>query len=290
MSKISAIVVGSTGNVGQLLAPFWESTGASILLQYRGTAPVTNTDHLIMWDPNEGPNALKHWISANELPSCMIILAGVTPRSGKDLFLNAKIISNCLEACKNLSIPRVLVASSSAVYGNYLDRPFSEYDVPRPINNYGKSKLEMEKVCMHWSNQSLQVTSLRIGNIAGADALLMQALQSGFTDLFIDQYDDGGTPQRSYIGPKTLADTLIKLANYSDSLPRVLNVGASVPVEMGLLANAAGLTWSKKVAKSPRSQRIILDCTRLWGIIPEPLGAANPVDIVMQLNLQRAKE
>ncbi|WP_162685673.1 NAD-dependent epimerase/dehydratase family protein [Roseovarius amoyensis] len=285
---MTVVVVGASGTVGRLLVPHWQSTSAPVLLQYRGTISPWTGGKVLKWNPDDGADALERWVSSHERASCMIVLAGVTPRSGKTLSDNTRIAEACLTAARSVAIPRALVASSSAVYGDYLDRPFSEEDDPHPMNAYGTAKLVMEKECERLAAPDLQVTCLRIGNVAGADALLSQIGTSGDRQPVIDQFNDGGTPLRSYIGPGTLAEVLLKLAHIRDHLPPILNVGAPVPVQMGELAEAAGLRWCPRPKPDARLQRITLDCGRLWALMHGQPQTSDPAEMSRQLSFSKA--
>lgn len=208
-------------------------------------------------------------------------------RSGGDLSLNRAIAEACLGAARNLGIPRVIVASSSAVYGDYLDRPFVEEDDPRPVNPYGSAKLDMERACDRWVGAGLEVSRLRIGNVAGADALLSQLGGLGHEKTRIDRFQDGTTPLRSYIGPGTLAEILLELARHPGRLPGILNVGAPEPVQMGTLADAAGLPWQPRQKTSLRGRRITLDCDRLWSLLPRQPRASDPSEMIRQITCSR---
>lgn len=286
---MTVVVIGASGAVGKLLVPHWQQSEAGVLLQYRGPVSPWAESDCLKWDCNEGADALDRWTRANGPLSCMIVLAGVTPRSGRELSLNTDIAEKCLRAAQACKIPRVLIASSSAVYGDHLDTPFSEEDEPCPVNAYGIAKLDMERACERFSTPTLSVTCLRIGNVAGADALLAQHSQREERDANIDQFEDGGTPLRSYIGPGSLADVLMRLADLPGCLPGVLNVGAPDPVEMGTLADAAGLRWRPVVRTDKRGQRITLNCNRLWSHVPHQLHASDPKEMVRQLDFSRAQ-
>ena len=216
----------------------------------------------------------------------MAVLAGVTPRSGRNVVQNTRIAETCLAAAKAVGIERVLVASSSAVYGDQLDRPFRETDCVRPANAYGAAKLAMENACARWSS-ALEVVCLRIGNVAGADALLRQAYLPTRPDILLDRFADGTTPLRSYIGPGTMAEVLMDLATHDGPLPSVLNLAAPLPVEMSALADAAGLLWRARDRCDTKGQSITLDCTRLWGLLGAPERASDPTEMVAQINLPR---
>lgn len=115
----------------------------------------------------------------------------------------------------------------------------------------------MEKV-VHKAQSETAVTALRIGNVAGADAIL-----GGWRPgMQIDRFPDGRTPSRSYIGPVTLARVLHALCQ-ADKLPPILNVAAPGAVEMGALLDAAGLAWQPKPAPAAAIPEVRLDTNAL---------------------------
>ena len=136
----------------------------------------------------------------------MIVLAGAVRG---DLALNAQLTEACCAAAAQAGIGQVLLASSSAVYGVNGGLPCREDTPTHPVNDYGRAKLEAEAVADRWRARGLAITALRIGNVAGADALL-GGMRPG-EPTRIDRFADGGSPVRSYIGPVTLADVLAKL-------------------------------------------------------------------------------
>lgn len=278
------VVVGSSGAVGHLLLPHWRRARSSVTLQSRyGRAPDVLLP-MLQWNPDDGPEALLDWVAAKgETPHAMLILAGVTPRSGRDIHLNTQIAETCIAAARSVGVPRVLVASSSAVYGDHLTHPFAETDPPIPVNAYGEAKLDMEKACLRWS-AALEVVCLRIGNVAGADALLRQFFEPEHSTIFLDKFADGSTPERSYIGPGTMAEILVRLAALKRDLPSVLNFAAPSPVQMATLADAAGLSWQERTRNDTKGRSITLDCTRLWEILPAPSHASDPTEMVAQLS------
>lgn len=124
---------------------------------------------------------------------------------------------------------------------------------------------------------------LRIGNVAGADALLGNgaALKSG-ERLRIDSFDGGATPLRSYIGPHTLAKVLCELAQNHKTLPDVLNIGVSNPVEMAALAQAAGMAFDLVPAMGSAHQYITLDCAALARLYSFNATDSDPAQMVAQ--------
>ncbi|OYU41338.1 MAG: hypothetical protein CFE33_04635 [Pseudorhodobacter sp. PARRP1] len=244
------LVVGASGRVGRLLARAWGLGGVAPTLQHRGAGLASGLPQMA-WQPltEALPPPAQRF-------QAMIVLAGAVRG---DLALNVQLTEACCAAAVQAGIGQVLLASSSAVYGVNGGAPCREDTPTHPVNDYGRAKLEAEAVADRWRARGLAITALRIGNVAGADALL-GGMQSG-TPTRIDRFADGGSPVRSYIGPVTLADVLAKLLG--QVLPPVLNIGAPNPVAMADLAQAAGADWHYQPAPTTAYQRITLDCAKL---------------------------
>jgi UDP-glucose 4-epimerase len=257
------ILVGASGKVGQLVDHFWQKNlpfPTKHIVQKRHTS---NSEEL-KWAPLEGRTPLEEYVTKTGDLDVMIVLAGVTPRTGKDLSLNTSLAMRCLEAAKFVGIKRVLLASSSAVYGIGSGKPFDESDIARPINEYGAAKLEMEKACDEWRDNKLEVCCLRIGNVAGADALLLNIAESlPNKPVKIEIFKDGHGPMRSYIGPETLSQVLHSLSSQKRKLPDIINIAAPAPIYMESLAAELGIQCLKVKSGAQSIQNITLNCDRL---------------------------
>ncbi len=197
----------------------------------------------------------------------MVALAGVVPGPGRDLSLNRTIAEATLDAAAQAGITRVLLASSSAVYG--AGEAMAEDAPPAPVNAYGVAKREMEAACAPWRARGMEICCLRIGNVAGADALLLNVVERRGA-IVIDRIADGGGPVRSYIGPASLAAVLATLCRHAGPLPDMLNIAAPQPVAMTALAQAAGARYETRPARGtsadhprlPPSRRAAPFCPR----------------------------
>lgn len=69
-------------------------------------------------------------------------------KSQEDLYdNNVKSTKNMAELCKKYGVKKFIFTSSNSVYlGNKFVNPFSEKDIPIPIDAYGKSKVYCEKL------------------------------------------------------------------------------------------------------------------------------------------------
>lgn len=273
-----ALVLGSSGRVGRMLRHSWAQDASGIAFTFQTRDPASAD---LLWDVlHPLPQALLHAAPFD----CMIVLSGVVPRPGADVAGNAALGAAALAAAARLDIGSVLLASSSAVYGAGRGSPFCESDPAEPVNAYGRAKLEMEEQCRAQARASgIRLCCLRIGNVAGADALLgaAQALPQG-TERALDMFADGGTPERSYIGPHSMARVLSTLAHTRLQLPEVLNIAAPYPVTMRALAETAQLPFALVPAPQTAHQRITLDCTALAALHRFAPAESDPAEMVRQ--------
>ncbi len=224
-----------------------------------------------MLDPLTMPDALQKVASRM---NSVICLSGVTPahaaQTGDAMSLNTDLALAAIEAAP--AEARVFVASSAAVYGA-ADGPHLETHDANPVSEYGVAKLAMENAALAAGGG--RVCVLRIGNVAGADAILGN-WRAGMT---LDQLADGSTPQRSYIGPKTLTHVMHTLCLAAD-VPEIINIAAPGLVEMGDLLDKAGRAWAPRAPTGPVIEKVALDTgllEQLYSFAPEECTAAGMV-------------
>ncbi len=132
--------------------------------------------------------------------------------------------------------------SSAAVYSGGLQK-MAESGPCMPLSDYGRSKLMAEGRVRQILPSALV---LRLGNVAGADALL-GPLRPGVPVVLDPVPGQTGGPIRSYIGPITLAAVLgsvLRQLAHGKALPPVLNIAQPNPVAMADLVTATGQDWS----------------------------------------------
>lgn len=280
------LITGAGGRVGTMLWRHWQQEPPLAELVRQTRKPGQVDANSLLWDPLAQPLP-----EAAGNIDCLIGYAGITPAYGADLGLNASLAEATLRAAFEAGIGRVLLTSSSAVYGAPLDdAALREEDAPRPVNDYGRNKLAMEAVCDPWRLRGLEICCLRIGNVAGADVLLLNGLAARGQALRIDRFSDGGGPLRSYIGPATLARVTAALASHPGSLPTCLNIGAPEAVAMSDLASAAGFAWQWQEAPASAHQRITLDLTRLGALYSFAPADSEPLEMIRQWTRLRSPQ
>ncbi len=280
------LFVGGSGRIGRMLRCAWdrEPPLSAVVWQRRaakGHEPSALTD--VVWDPESGPARLEHEVARGGTLTGMFVFAGVTPSPSADYAQNVSILERCVGAARAVGVKRLIVASSSAVYGAAPGGPLRESAALNPVNEYGRSKVAMEAVCDEHRADDLEIVCLRIGNVLGADALMVNARSARQDNpLRVDIFADGHGARRTYIGPATLARVLDALTRLP-SWPACLNVGLVEPVTMDQLAQISGAPWVQNPKADDRLQNITLDCSQLAALMPGLLDDVGPVSMYNEL-------
>lgn len=251
MQNSKLLVLGASGRIGGILRKLWSFE--QVTWQTRGKPK----GGLSCFDPLAEPEALARAASGC---GAILCLAGVVPGRvgrGGDLKDNIVLAEAAVRAGA-ASGARVFLVSSAAVYGAQTG-VLDENMILNPMSDYGRAKAEMERQgAALGAALGVQVCTLRIGNIAGVDAIL-GGWKPGFQ---LDQFADGRTPRRSYIGVGSLAQVLGDLM-LAENLPQALNIAAPGAVEMGAVLDAAGLTWTPRPAPAGAIEEVYLSTRAL---------------------------
>lgn len=256
-------VTGATGRIGEVLRQQWGAGGA-LWLGRRALGPVRAVD--LSADPAvlRGCDALIH-------------LAGPTPGAAQSAGIHTDLAQISARACRAAGLRHLVLLSSAAVYGRA--RGLCREDAAAPVSDYGHEKLAMEQAAADWADPDLAITVLRLGNVAGCDALLGQDLT---TPPVLDRFADGQTPQRSYIGPLTLARALRKIAARPPAPWRVINLAQPGAVAMADLLDAATIAWRARPAPANAIARVCLETSRAEALLGADLPPATPAGIVRE--------
>lgn len=247
-----------------MLRKHWRGADLHPIWQYRGMPAPEGS---VIFDP------LQDGAGPCGPVDVVLALAGVVPGRG-ELGLNSALALAALEIGEALGARRVFLTSSAAVYGPGAQR-LREEDPLYPVSDYGRAKAEMERAARDRAAAlGLSVTTLRIGNVAGADALLGQEGAARR----LDQFADGQGPRRSYIGPRVLADVLAELvwlAAQGADLPDCLNIAQPGEVAMEDLCRAAGFEVTWQPAPEGAIASVLMDVSRLSALVAVPEARAD---------------
>ena len=168
---------------------------------------------------------------------------------GEYIAVNVTGTENIFKLAKEYGF-KIVYASSSSVYGNPKKIPVKEDDERKPINPYGKTKLDGEDLAKKYSEIGVKVIGLRYFNVFGKRQSKEYA---GVIKLFLQRIQQKKSPKINGDGLQTRdfvhIDDVVKanvLAMDSDINHRFLNVGSGLPTSVLDLANliieASGLS------------------------------------------------
>lgn len=262
---MAIVLLGANSKLGSMLR-FWANrTGANWLGQTRdGSGDLRWSGSFD--DPSSG-TVLREG-------STVINMIGATSGDPATLNrLNVTFVQDLLHHAARNKVAHVVLASSAAVYGGHGSGVFAENSPLSSASPYGTSKIAMENAALTMGEipGGPKITILRIGNVAGADALNTAAqryVDTG-TPMHLHRFADGSSPIRSYIGPHDLFRAVRALTNPPQNAVRVVNLAHPQPVTLADLAAAyrshlfPSLAWTDTPAPDTALQRVELDTTKL---------------------------
>lgn len=146
---------------------------------------------------------------------------------------------NLLEALKKFKIEKLVLASSSSVYGCNSKIPFAETDpLLTPASPYAASKIAAESLCAAYSHlYSIPTVCLRFFTVYGPrqrpDMAIHKFVKSAYAHGVIEMYGDGST-YRDYTYIDDVIDGIISAIMY-DCTFEIFNLGNSQTVNLKTL-------------------------------------------------------
>jgi UDP-glucose 4-epimerase len=188
--------------------------------------------------------------------------AGVRKSWGRDFAVytrnNIDATQRLLDAVVQHPVDRLVYASSSSVYGDDVQLPMRETDLPQPVSPYGVSKLAAEQLChLYQVNHGVPAVSLRYFTVYGPrqrpDMAFHKFLRAVLRDEALTIYGDGEqTRDFTYVSDIVAAT----IAAARQGVPgRVYNIGGgsrvSVSQVLAMLARVVG-----------RPPRVVVDASQ----------------------------
>lgn len=185
------------------------------------------------------PDAVIHLAAIHYLPDC-------AARPDETREVNIEGTRRVLDACRAGGVRRVVFASSVAVYARSDDACSEDLTPIAPIEVYGESKLEGERLLEAFGRDTgIATTIVRLANAVGRRETNPHVVPHIFETLQTSDRVPLGNiePRRDYIDTRDIADAVLALLETSTG-HRVFNVGTgvanSVADIMGLLERILG--------------------------------------------------
>jgi UDP-glucose 4-epimerase len=181
-----------------------------------------------------------------------------------DAYTNNNILATqrLLEASLSLgSLQRFVFASSSSVYGDSPDLPYSERTLPQPVSPYGVTKLAAEHLCRLYSHLGVPAVSLRYFTVYGPrqrpDMAFTRFIQSLLEGTEIVVYGDGEqTRDFTYVSDIVAANMAAATVPLEEVAGRTFNLGGGSRVKLrDVIAQLESLTGCSARLRFDPNQR-----------------------------------
>lgn len=202
-----------------------------------------------LWSLLQGVDVVYHLAARVSVPASVLY-----PREYNDVNVGGTV--SLLEACRDVGIKRVILASSATVYGNQGKQPVNEAMLPRPGVPYAVSKLAAEQYLFNIGQLSgFETVALRIFNTYGPGQHLPPA-HPPVIPQFVQQIighgsvviNGDGRQTRDFVYIDDVVDALIQAAQAANVDREIINVGSGVEVSLNELIEQIAQTVGEKAS------------------------------------------
>jgi UDP-glucose 4-epimerase len=253
--NLKVFVTGGAGYIGSITSHLLVESGFEVVIY--DDLSTGNIDSIPQDSEFIQGDILDYKATLNAMRSCDAILhfagralvAESFAKSTEYASINGEGSNNLFEAAVESGIEKIVVASSCAVYGDRYLFPISESEIENPINPYGASKWQMDKLLSHkiTENPNIGGISLRFFNVAGALKVgdvwigenhnpethvipnLMRAnIKNPFQLFGIDYATPDGTSIRDYVHVVDIAEAhILALKQIISGRHELINLGSN---------------------------------------------------------------
>lgn len=200
-----------------------------------------------LWSLLQGVDVVYHLAALVSVPASVLY-----PREYNDINVGGTVA--LLEACRDVGVRRVVLASSATVYGDQKVKPVTEDLVPNPDVPYAVSKLAAERYLFTIGRlENFETVALRIFNAYGPGQPLPPA-HAPVIPLFMNQILGGGSvvvfggggQSRDFVYIDDVVDALISAAGAPGVNQQVINVGSGEETSLDqLIERISAITGAK---------------------------------------------
>ena len=257
------LVTGSTGFVGAAVVSKLDECGHSVVAYSRSEKPCRDPgkiEHIKgdVFDTVRLPEAMKKCdIVIHAVGLAGVSLAGERPdESFQDNILSLQVV---LETMRNTGVLRLLLPSSSSVYGTVDKLPIAEDVQPAPTNIYGFYKLIAENLAEAYSrNYGVKATILRLFNVygVGESGILSTLIGKTLSNEVVQLY--GEEQKRDFIHVSDVADAFVKMLDLTHKF-EIYNVGTGISRSIKDIVNLAKECFPALHAEFGTGREILYD-------------------------------
>ncbi len=253
--NLKVFVTGGAGYIGSITSHLLVESGFEVVIY--DDLSTGNIDSIPQDSEFIHGDILDYKATLNAMRSCDAIIhfagralvAESFAKSTEYTSINGEGSNNLFEAAVESGIEKIVVASSCAVYGDRYLFPISESEIENPINPYGSSKWQMDKLLSHkiMEHPNIGGISLRFFNVAGAlkvgdiwigenhnpethviPNIMRASIKNPFQLFGIDYATPDGTSIRDYVHVVDIAEAhILALKQILSGRHELINLGSS---------------------------------------------------------------
>lgn len=234
------LITGSSGFIGSNISNYFEGNGHEVVrMDLIGDADIISDLRETDWEDVDlsGFAGVIHLAAKISVPESF-----EKPREYEEV--NVRSTRRLFESCVRAGVPRVVFASSAAVYGEVVGGVMKVGREGSPLSPYAKSKMAGEKLAEEVSTQETKITCFRFFNVYGygqspkgqyasvIPLFLEKIIKSEQINIF-----GNGEQTRDFIHVDDISETI--LTAFSTNLPpfSVYNLGSGSSVSINQLVS-----------------------------------------------------
>lgn len=254
------LITGGAGFIGSHLANFLHKEGHYVRVlddMSSGDPDSLHPDIFVkrgdvrdvptLWSLLHGVDVVYHLAALVSVPASILY-----PRDYNDVNVGGTVA--LLEACRDVGVGRVVLASSATVYGEQRHLPVAENVPCKPTVPYAVSKVAAENYLFSMGQLvGFEAVSLRIFNAYGPGQplppshapLIPYVMQQVVQNASVVIYGDG-RQSRDFVYIDDVVDALVAAATASDVDQETINVGSGQETSINEVASTIGAVVGKK--------------------------------------------
>lgn len=200
-----------------------------------------------LWSLLQGVDVVYHLAALVSVPASILY-----PRDYNDVNVGGTVA--LLEACRDVGVDRVILASSATVYGDQPSQPVQENAIPMPAAPYAVTKMAAEQYLFTMGALiGFEAVSLRIFNAYGPGQplppthgpvipyVMQQVNQNGSVIVFGD-----GNQTRDFVYIDDVVQALGAAATAPNVDRQIINIGSGIETSINQAAEAIGQVLKKR--------------------------------------------
>jgi len=248
------LITGGAGFIGTALANYLVRSGHHVrALDDLSAGEPGRLDSRVLFSRGDVRNVPNLWTLLQDVERVFHLAArisvpesGLYPQEYNDVNVGGTVA--LLTAVRDVGVPRVVLASSGAVYGNQSAQPVNERMRPNPQSPYAITKIAAEHYLSTLGRlYDCQTVALRVFNAYGPGQRIPPA-HAPVVPLFLKRALTGGSlvvhgdgsQTRDFVYIDDVVRALVAAATMPDADGRVINIGSGVETSIQDLARVVG--------------------------------------------------